>query len=59
MSTEDLPDMLGDMRGAHPMLQMSVFGYLIGGLVLLVMLPLLPFLLLYVAYGRVARAVTG
>ena len=59
MSTDDVPNMVGKMRGAHPMPQMSVFGYLIFALMIPVLLPLLPFVALYIGYNRVATAVTG
>lgn len=61
MSTEDadVPDMVGKMRGAYPMAQMSVFGYIIAALVLVIMLPLLPFVALYIGYSRLAEAITG
>jgi len=59
MSTDDVPDMVGKVRGAHPMAEMSVFGYLIAALLIPIMLPLLPFIALYLAYDRVANAITG
>jgi len=59
MSAEDAPYMLSESRGRHPFPEMSAVGYVIGILLLPVLLPLVPFLLAYLAYDAARSRLTG